>query len=160
MKTLFASITGLSLRLRYLTLLLCVVVAVLGVLAVTQLQLELIPDIAFPQTVILAQTSGLSSDEVLNLLTEPIEKKLSQIDGIVNVETTTTGAIGAVIIARNEFGINEAQLQRKIRQAIDEIGLPLRRIQAPADQQPQAFAAALLGDLTPDVLIYMQEQDP
>ncbi len=160
MKSFFASVTRLSLRMRYVTLLLCVIIAVLGVTAVSQLQLELIPDIAFPQTIILAQTSGMSSDEVLNVLTVPMEHALSGIDKIVNTETTTTGAFGAVLIARNDFGINQAQLQQQIREAIDGVWLPLRRIQAPAGGDPQAFAASLLGDMPADVMLYMQAEDP
>lgn len=159
MKAFFTFLTRMSLRFRLVTLILSGVIAVLGVIAVTQLKLELIPAIEFPQTVILVQVTGMTSDEVLTLITQPIEQKLMEVEGIVNVESTTTGAFGSVVIALNEFGLDQARLQRDIRTALDEVWLPLRRITAPDGQEPQAFAVAMLGDLTPDVLIYLHERD-
>ena len=109
MKAFFENMTRLSLRFRFVTIIISTVIAALGLFAVTQMQLELIPGIEFPQTVVLAQVSGMTSEEVLNVVTIPLEDELSAIDEIVNVETTTTGAFGAVIIARNEFGINQVR---------------------------------------------------
>jgi len=84
MKSFFALITRLSLRFRAITLVIILVVGVLGVAAASQLQLELIPSIEFPQTVVIAQVSGMSSDEVLTLITTPLEKSVRAIDGVVN----------------------------------------------------------------------------
>lgn len=160
MKPFFSFLTQLSLRFRVITLAVTAIIGVLGVIAATQLKLELIPSIEFPQTIILAQVSGMTSDEVLALLTEPMEAQLATVPDVVNVESTTTGAIGSVIIARNEFGINQPRLQNEIRAALDQLPLPLRRIQAAEGEAADAFAVRLLGELPPDVLIYLQSQEP
>ncbi|MBI5669272.1 MAG: efflux RND transporter permease subunit [Chloroflexi bacterium] len=160
MKALFSLFTRLSLRFYVLTLVLVIAFLALGVVAVTQLQQELLPSIAFPQTVILAQVSGMSSDEALNVLTRRLEDALAGVPDIVNLESTTTGAIGSVIIARNNFGENQARLQQNIRAALDSVWLPQRRIEAPAGENPSAFAQRLMADLTPDVLIWLHTKDP
>ena len=61
MKSLFSLFTRLSLRFYIITLVLVVIFVALGVVAITQLQQELLPPIEFPQTVILTQASGMSS---------------------------------------------------------------------------------------------------
>lgn len=160
MKALFSLFTRLSLRFYVITLALVVAFLALGLVAVTQLQQELLPSIAFPQTVILAQVSGMSSDEALNVLTKRLEDALASVPDIVNLESTTTGAIGSVIIARNNFGENQTRVQQGIRAALDSVWLPQRRIEAPEGENPPAFAQQLMADLTPDVLIYLHTKDP
>ncbi|MDL1900878.1 efflux RND transporter permease subunit [Anaerolineae bacterium CFX9] len=159
MKGIFSWITTVSLRFRAVTLAAMVVISVLGVIAITQLRQELIPAVEFPQTIILSQASGMTSEQVLNVLTTRIENALQEIPQIVNIESTTTGSFGAVVTARNNFGDNQARLQQTIREALDQIWLPTRRIAPSANEDPAAFAARLMADLTPDVLIYLEERD-
>ncbi len=159
MRAFFNALTTLSLRFRAFTLLLVVLVLIFGGVAVTQLNQELLPPIEFPQTIILAQVSGMSSEQVLNVVTNRLENALNEIEAIANLETTTTGAFGAVIIARNEFGVNQDRLLDEIRTVIDSVWLPLRRITPPQGEAGDAFAIRLLGDLTPEAMIYLAQQD-
>jgi multidrug efflux pump subunit AcrB len=159
MKSFFTLLTRLSLRFRVITLTLMVILLILGVIAVTQLKQELLPSISFPQTIILSQVSGLSSDQVLNVITKRLEAALKNVDEVVNIESTTTGAFGSIITARNNFGENQQKLQQKIQSVLGGVWLPVRRIEAPADQDPQAFAKSLLADVTPDMLIFIAEKD-
>lgn len=160
MKAFFHLLTNLSLRFRVVTLLLVAVVLILGGIATTQLNQELLPPIEFPQTIILAQASGMSSEQVLTVLTQRLETELDQVESIVNLESTTTGAFGSVIIARNNFGVNQERLLNDIQAAVDRVWLPLRRIQAGEGENPQDFAQRLLGEMTPDVLIFLAEREP
>lgn len=160
MKSLFTSITALSLRFRWITLIIAALVSVAGVFAITQLRQELIPAVEFPQTIILAQASGMTSDQVLNIITKRMEDAISQVENVANVETSTTGAFGSVITARNDFGLNQSRIRSDIVSAIDSVWLPQRRIAAPDGTNPQEFAQQLLGDLPADVLIYIAENDP
>jgi multidrug efflux pump subunit AcrB len=160
MKSLFSFLTRLSLRFRVVTLILVGAASLLGIVAITQLKQELIPPVEFPQTIILAQVSGMTSEQVLTIMTSRLETELDQIEAIVNIESTTTGAFGSVITAANEFGLNQARLRSDIQDAINRVWLPLRRIQPGDGQDTQAFADTLLGDMTPDMLIYVAESDP
>ncbi len=159
MRALFTFFTTAALRFRILTVVAIVLVLGFGLQAVTLLNQELLPPIEFPQTIILTQVSGMTSDEVLTVVTERLEQRLSEIEEVVNLETTTTGAFGAVLIARNDFGINQVRLLEDIQTALDSVWLPQRRIVPPAGEAPQAFAARLLADVQPELLIYLQSRD-
>ncbi|MDX2160194.1 MAG: efflux RND transporter permease subunit [bacterium] len=160
MKRFFGGITGLSLRFRAVTLILGVLISVAGVVAVTQLRQELIPSVEFPQTTILAQTSGLTSEQVLNVLTNRIETALDeQVAEISNLESTTTGSFGALVTAYNDFGQNQVRLRDSIQASLDSIWLPVRRIQPPEGTNPADFIASMLSALPADVLLYLAERD-
>src|SRR5687768_6259399 len=118
MKRFFDAITRLSLRYRAVTLALVIVTLVTGTIAGAQLKQELLPPIEFPQTFILATASGMSSDQVLNVVTTRLEEAIQTIPEVVNVNSTTTGGI-AFIIAANDFGLNQQRLRAKIQGAID-----------------------------------------
>ncbi len=159
MKSFFTSITRLSLRFRLVTFAAIILASVLGVVAVTQLKQELLPSISLPQTVILSQVSGLTSDQVLNVVTKRLESALTGVDEIVNLESTTTGAFGSVIIASNDYGQNQERIESNIRTALDSVWFPSRQIVPGEGQSPQEFAKSLLSDMTPDVLIYLAEHN-
>lgn len=159
MKGIFSWITTVSLRFRAVTIALMAAISVLGIIAITQLRQELIPAVEFPQTIILSQATGMTSEEVLTVLTTRIESALESIPQIVNIESTTTGSFGAVITARNNFGENQARLQQTIREVLNDVWLPTRRISPSDGESAEAFAQRLLNDLTPDVLIYIEEED-
>lgn len=159
MKSVFSRLTALSLRFRAVTLALVILLSIAGVYAVTQLKQELIPSVEFPQTIILAQATGMTSDQVMNVLTSRIEQALGSVEQVVNLESSTTGTFGAVITARNNFGVNPTRLRSAIQAAIDTVWLPARRITAPEGENPTAFAERLLNDMTADVLIYLEEGD-
>lgn len=160
MKAFFSGLTRLSLRFRAVTLIIAAVISAAGIIAVTQLQQELIPGIEFPQTIILSQATGMTSEQVLTVLTERLENALDEnVDDIINIESQTTGAFGAVITAYNDFGLNQARLRREIQTTLDNVWLPVRAITPPQDVNAVDFAHTRMADLTPDVLIYLAERD-
>jgi multidrug efflux pump subunit AcrB len=153
MKRVFSALTELSLRFRVLTLGLVAAILVAGAVAYTQLKQELIPAVEFPQTIILAQVSGMTSEQVSNVVTHRLETALDeQVEAVANIESQTTGAFGTVITARNDFGQNQERLRDEIQAALDSVWMPLRRIQV-------TDAATALGEMTPNVLIYLAERD-
>ncbi len=159
MKSFFNVVTRLSLRFRAVTLSLVVVILALGGVAGSQLKQELLPPIEFPQTFILAQASGMTSEQVLNVVTNRIEAEISKVPEVVNLESTTTSAIGAVIIASNDFGLNQAKLRGDMQRAIDTVWFPSREFRATEGEDVQAFATARLEELSPDVWLYLQQRN-
>ena len=94
-----------------------------GVFAVTQFKQELIPAIEFPQTVVLAFNGGMEAEDMLEQVTKPIERAVEDIVGVVNVESTTTTGVSAVII-RNGFGVDQPLLRADIQSALNLVELP------------------------------------
>lgn len=155
MKAVLNFLTDLALKFRSVTLIAALIISLLGGVASTQLKQELIPPIEIPQTYILAQVSGMTSEQALNVMTTRIESALNTIPEIINIESTTTGAIGAFITASNDFGLNQQRLKAQIQDAINTVWLPQRQIQVPEGASVSSFIA----DLTPDILIYLQQRD-
>lgn len=160
MKSLFSFMTQTALRFRAVTLLLVALLLVAGISGAARLNQELLPPVEFPQTFILAPASGMSSEEVLVLITERLEAELLTIPELLNIDSQTTSAIGAFVIARNDFGQNQQRLKAEIQTAIDRVWFPQRRIEAPQGQDPEAFARRLLAELPAEVLLYLAEADP
>ncbi len=142
MKGLFTAITRLSVRFKWITILIVVVLLGTGVVAATRLQQELLPSVEFPQAYILVQRPGASSEDLRDLITIPLEKEIASIKGVIpaGLESTTVSPI-AFLTVRSEYGLNQAQIKQQISAAIDKVvaeGVPL-------DLKTTA-------DLTPDIM--------
>ncbi len=159
MKNLFRATTNLSVRFRLITLSLSIIIIALGISAWTQLKQELLPPVSFPQTIILAQVSGMSSEQVLNIITSKAEAEISKIPEIVNVQSTTTNTIGAVITASYDFGLDQEVIQNKIKDALRDVWIPTRSIRPNEDESNVEFSRRLMGDLPADVIIYIAEKN-
>ena len=159
MKSLFNWITKLSMRLKWLTLTLVVLVIAAGSIAALQLQQELLPPVELPQTFIFAQATGMSSDEVLEFVTKRLEAEISQVPEIINVESTTTGAFGAVLTVANDFGQDQERIRRDVQARIDDVWFPQRAIQPGEGDDAIVFSQRLLGAMTPEVMLYLAEQN-
>lgn len=155
MKSVFDFITRTALRFRLITIGLIVTVMLLGTIAATELKQELLPPIEFPQTIILAQVGGMSGEQVLSVVTTRLEAALQEVPEIVNIESTTNGAIGAIITAANEFGLDQDELQERIQDALDSVWFPTRAITAPDGADGEEFARQLLGEVDAEVLLFL-----
>ena len=60
---------------------------------------------------------------MLDEVTVPLEEAISQIEGVVNVETTTSKGV-AFMIARNEFGLDQDAIREEIQAAVESIDYP------------------------------------
>ena len=116
-------LTRASLRFKWVTIGLSIFFIVAGVFALTQLNQELIPPIDFPQTVILAFNPGAEPEAMRDEVTIPLEDALSDIDGIVNIESTSTNGV-AFIIAMSEFGLDMEAIREEIQAAINGLEYP------------------------------------
>ena len=116
-------VTRLSIRFRWITIALTVLVMAAGIWAATQLNQELLPQIEFPQSVILALNPGAETDVMLEEVTIPLEEALGGVDGVVNIESTTSPG-ASILIIRNEFGIDIEAVREEMRQEMAAIDYP------------------------------------
>jgi len=119
----FNSVTNGSIRFKWLTIAISLVFILAGANAASQMKQELIPSIEFPQTILLAFNPELDSATLLEEVTLPIEAGLKEIEGVVNVESTTSDGV-AFIIARNEFGLDQEALREEISAALATLDYP------------------------------------
>ncbi|MBX3057612.1 MAG: efflux RND transporter permease subunit [Anaerolineae bacterium] len=121
---LFDKITALSLRFRWITVAIAMIILAAGVYSVTQLNQELLPRVEFPQSVIVVQWGdAASAEQFLEEVTIPLEEKLQGVEGVLNVESTTNPTF-AFLIARYDFGLNQERILEAINEAIADAGLP------------------------------------
>jgi multidrug efflux pump subunit AcrB len=124
MTSFFDLITRLSLRLRWVTIGVTLILLAAGVWATTQLNQELLPRVEFPQTVVVAQwPDSDSAAQFLETITIPLEERLTAVSGVVNVESTTNPGF-AFIIVRNDFGMNQAAVFAELETAAQTLPLP------------------------------------
>jgi multidrug efflux pump subunit AcrB len=116
-------LTRASLRFKWVTIALAVVALVAGVIALTQLNQELIPNIEFPTTIVLAFNSGTEPEDMRDDVTIPIEDAVKDVEGVVNVESTTSNGV-AVIQVQSEFGLDMEAFRAEIADAIEALTYP------------------------------------
>jgi hypothetical protein len=100
-------LTSASLRFKWVTIGLAILTLVAGIFALTQLEQELIPPIEFPQTVVLAFNSGLESKAMRDKVTILIEEAVKDIEGVVNIESTTAAPTEVSAPPTTEAGTGE-----------------------------------------------------
>lgn len=123
MTRLFTKITQVSLQVRWLTVTVAVAALVLGGIALIQLNQELLPPIEFPAVVSITLYQGATAEETLDQVTIPQEQALSQIEGIVNVESNTGPGFAAITML-TEFGLDQESLQAEVQGALNGVNLP------------------------------------
>ncbi|NOR81968.1 MAG: MMPL family transporter [Ardenticatenales bacterium] len=122
-KNLFDIITRGSIRFRWVTITLSVLLMAAGILALTQLNQELIPPVEFPQSVVLAFNQGATPEEMLEQVTIPLEDAIRAVEGAVYVESNTGSGFAAIIIS-SELGPNQDAIRDEIRTAVGGLDYP------------------------------------
>ena len=122
-ESLIDRITKASLRFKWVTIGLAVLLMIAGAFAAVQLNQELLPKIEFPQSVVLAFNQGTDAAEMLDQVTIPIENAVRELEEVVNVESTTSPGV-SVVIVRNEFGVDQDKVRSDIQAAVETIEYP------------------------------------
>ena len=116
-------LTRASLRFKWVTIALAIVALVAGVVALVQLNQELIPNIEFPTTIVLAFNSGMEPEDMRDEVTIPIEDAVKDIEGVVNIESTTASGV-AVVQVQSEFGLDMEDFRAEITDSIEALTYP------------------------------------
>lgn len=116
-------LTRFSLRFKWVVIVLCLLMLVAGGFALAELNQELLPNIDFPQSIVLALNPGSSAEEMRDQVTIPIEEVVANIEQVVNVETTSYNGV-SVVVMRSDFGVDLETFREDIKKALDGIDFP------------------------------------
>jgi len=146
LRSIFTQITKLSLRFWPVTILLTAAALFFGVTAYGQLNQEFLPSIEFPQTFVVTFRAGASSEDLLNLITVPLEKEFATVRGVIpaGLESTTAAPV-AFLTVRTEYGQNAARIKADLEAAIKrvvEMGVPVG-LKTTADLTPEIMTRVL-----------------
>jgi HAE1 family hydrophobic/amphiphilic exporter-1 len=110
----------ISLRWRWVTVFIALLVVVSGVYSLNRLQVELLPDIDFPIVTVVTVYPGSNAEQVLSDVTDPIETLISDLDGIRTLQSTSSPGI-SLIIAEFEFGEDMANIESLLTDTLSGI---------------------------------------
>ncbi len=105
-------------------------VVMLGVVALRNLAVDLLPAVDVPQITITTQYEGVAPEEIETLITRPIEQATSTIEGVERIEAESSEGLSRV---RLQFGWNSS-----LEMALDEVRVAVDRVRArlPEDAEP------------------------
>lgn len=100
-----------------------IIILVIGVVSLTGMQTDLMPDLSMPYLAVITTEVGASPEQVEMDVTEPMESVLGTINGVENVTSTSSENYGMVMLEFSEDTDMEAALVR-VSMAIDSMELP------------------------------------
>ncbi|MFW6273654.1 MAG: efflux RND transporter permease subunit [Halanaerobium sp.] len=91
-------ISDFSIKRSVTTAMIIFIIILLGGVALSNLNLDLFPDITFPGAAIITDYEGVGSEEMENLISRPIESSVSTVEGVENVNSTSEMGNSTVIV--------------------------------------------------------------
>jgi HAE1 family hydrophobic/amphiphilic exporter-1 len=124
--------TALSVRRPIGVAVLSAVVCILGGIAASRLPVDLLPEVDFPRISIITSYPGVGPEEIENLLTRPIERAVSTIEGVTALEGESAEGLSRVQL-QFDWGTNLDSAASDVREALDRL-----RAQLPEDAEQPA----------------------
>ena len=133
-------LTGLALRRRSVTILIVLLVLAAGIFVYRGLERELFPEIEFPNITITTVFPNANPEAVEREVTEPIEEAVDGIEGLKEIQSTSSENLSIVLLTF-EFGENMEEAERTIESSISGIDFP--------DDVEEPFVSRINNDTFP-----------
>ena len=117
------SIINFSLNNKFAIWILTIIVTAAGLFAGVSMKQETIPNISIPFLNVIAVYPGAAPEGVVEDITLPLEQRLSNIDGVKMV-TSTSMENAASIAMEFDYGTDLDQATAAVREALNEVNLP------------------------------------
>lgn len=143
-----------SVKKPYTVVVAVIIVLILGVVAFTGMQMDLLPNINLPYAIVMTSYTGASPEEVETVVTKPLEQAMSTVSNIKNVSSVSSENSSMVILEFNqETDMNTAanEMREKIDLVTpywddDNIGSPMI-MQINPDMIPVMVASVDMDDM-------------
>jgi len=114
------NITRLAVYRPVTTLMACLIVVLLGWMALTRLPVDLMPNIVNPSTSVVTIYKGAGPQEIETLITRPIEQSMSSVNGVERIHSVSAEGSSSVRV-RFQWGTNLNTAISDMRDALQKI---------------------------------------
>ena len=114
------SLADVSIKKPITTIMIVIGVMVLGMVSLTKLAIDLLPDVSFPIVAVFTEYKGAGPSEVERMVSEPVEMVVSSVKGVKTVNSTSTEESSVVIIEFN-WGTNMDLAANDVREGLSRI---------------------------------------
>ncbi len=97
---------------------LILIVIVMGLISLSRMGLDLMPDITFPMVTVVTTYEGVSPEDMENLVTRPLEDTVATIQGVKEINATTREGFTALMV-EFEWGTDIDLAAQNIRDNLD-----------------------------------------
>lgn len=114
------NLSKLSVRRPVTALMMTLVIVLLGVVSLTNMQMDLFPDINLPYAVVSTSYTGASPEEVENIVTRNIETAMATVSNVKTISSTSSNGRSMVILEFNQ-NTNMDSVMLDMREKLDMI---------------------------------------
>ena len=118
------SLVALATRRRVTVAMATIAVLLFGVVALSRLNVNLLPDLAHPALTIRTELEGAAPAEIENLITKPVEEALGVVKNVEEIRSVSRTGQSDVILAFG-WGTNMDYASLDVREKLDALDLPL-----------------------------------
>lgn len=112
-----------SLKNKFAVWLLTIIITIAGLYSGMNMKLETIPNISTPLVTVLAVYPGATPEQVAEKVTEPIEKRVENLDGVSVVSSSSFQNASSIQIEYN-FDKDMEKAQNEVKEALSNLELP------------------------------------
>ncbi len=104
---------------RPVTTLMCVLVAIsFGLMSLMNMGLDMLPNMNIPVVLVMTSYDGASSEEIKNLVTEPMEKAVASVSGLDTLQSTSSAG-SSIVAAQFDFSVDVDVAAQDVRERVD-----------------------------------------
>ncbi len=108
----------LSVKRRVAFLMVFIAILGTGIFGLTQLGVDMYPDMEFPMIMIMSSMEGAGPEEMENLVTDPLEQAIARVSNVKKVTSTSRSGI-SIITAEFNWGHSLNQAETDVRRQLD-----------------------------------------
>lgn len=114
------NLAGISVKKPVTILMITLIVIILGVVSLSRLPIDLLPQIEYPVAIVSTTYQGVGPQEIENIITKPVESAVATVSNIKNISSMTSEG-SSVVIAEFNFGTDMNFAALEMREKIDMI---------------------------------------
>lgn len=117
------SVIGFSLKNKFALWMITIIVIVAGLYSGMTMKQESLPNLNLPFLSVTTVSPGSAPDAVVKQITEPLEKRLTNVEGVKNITSTSMENVSSIFV-EYDFGQNMDTAVAQLREAAAEVALP------------------------------------